>query len=108
MKWKWITGAIIVSFIIAGGSVLFSQSAAVDQGKEVYTLQKCALCHSIANSSEGVALDGIGARLRPDDMKRRIRAPRDVRAGSEMKEYPNLTERDLNNLIAYLQTLKQQ
>ena len=106
MKWKLITGAIVGSLILFGGAAIFSQSAAADPGKEVYTVQKCSLCHSIAGSGGGVALDGVGARIKPDDIKKRVRSPKEVKADSEMKAYPNLPERDINSLIAYLQTLK--
>ncbi|MCL2877957.1 MAG: cytochrome c [Acidobacteria bacterium] len=106
MKWKWLTGVVAGSLMLFSGTVIFSQGAAADQGKEVFAAQKCSLCHSIANSGGGEALDGVGARLKPDDMRKRIKAPRDVKAGSEMKAYPNLPEKDLSNLIAYLQTLK--
>ena len=103
---KWITGVAAAAVILWGGTVIFSQSAAADQGGEVFAAQKCSLCHSIAGSGGGEALDGVGARLKPDDMKKRIRSPRDVKAGSGMKAYPNLPEKDINNLVAYLLTLK--
>ena len=106
MKWKWITGVVVGSLIIFGGSIIFSQGVVADQGKEVYALQKCSLCHSIAGSGGGVTLDGVGARYKPDDFKKRIRSPKEVNADSEMKAYPNLPEKDINNLAAYVQTLK--
>jgi len=106
MKWKRITGVAVGLLIIFSGAVIFSQVAAVDQGREVFSAQKCSLCHSIAGSGGGAALDGVGSRLKPDDLKKRIRAPKEVKAGSEMKAYPNLPEKDISNLVAYLQTLK--
>jgi mono/diheme cytochrome c family protein len=106
MKWKWITGVVVVSLIISGGAVIFSQNAPVDHGKEVYAVQKCSLCHSIAGSGGDISLDGVGARIKQDDFRKQIRSPKEVKANSEMKEYPNLPEKDLANLIAYLMTLK--
>ena len=105
MKRKWIKGVVVVSLIIFGGTTIFSQGAA-DRGKEVYGVQKCSLCHSIAGSGRGVALDGVGARLKQEDFKKRIKSPKEVKADSEMKAYPNLPERDINSLITYLQALK--
>ena len=106
MKWKWITGVIIVAIILFGEIAIFSQDAVADQGKAVFAAQKCSLCHSIAGSGGGETLDGVGARLKSEDIKKRIRAPKDVKAGSEMKAYPNLPEKDINSLVAYLLTLK--
>jgi len=105
MKWKWITGVAAVSLLLFSGTAMFSQGAAADQGREVYAAQKCSLCHSIAGSGGGEALDGVSTKLKPDDIKKRIKAPRDVKADSGMKAYPNLPEKDLNNLVAYLMTL---
>ena len=106
MKGKWITGVCVVSLVLFGGASIFSQGTATDQGKTVFAAQKCALCHSIASSGGDEALDGVGARLKPDDIKKRLRSPKDVKAGSGMKAYPNLPEKDINSLVAYLMTLK--
>ena len=106
MKWKWIAGVVIGVLILFGGVAMFSQGAASDQGKEVFAAQKCSLCHSVSGSGGNTALDGVGAKLKPDDMRKRIKSPKDVKAGSEMKAYPNLPEKDMGNLIAYLMTLK--
>jgi len=106
MKWKWITGVFAALPAFFGGALMFSQGSATDQGKAVYTAQKCSMCHSIAGSAGDVTLDGVGARLKPDDMRKQIRTPKDVKANSGMKAYPNLPEKDIGSLIAYLQTLK--
>ena len=106
MKWKLITSVVVVSLILFVGAITFSQGSADDQGKAVYAAQKCSVCHSIAGSGGGEALDGVGARFKPDDMRKRIRAPKDVKSDSEMKAYRNLPEKDIGSLIAYLMTLK--
>ena len=106
MKWKCITGVVVVSLMLFGGADIFSQGSGANHGKEVYDAQKCSLCHSIAGSGGDVALDGVGARLKQDDFRKRIRSPKEVKADSTMKAYPNLPEKDINSLIAYLQTLK--
>jgi len=103
---KLITSVIVGSLILFGGAAIFSQGAAANQGKDVFTAQKCSLCHSITGVGGDEALDGVGARIKPDDMRKRIRAPKEVKSDSLMKAYPNLPERDLGNLIAYLQTLR--
>jgi len=106
MKRKWITIAVAALSALFGAVFMFSQGSAVDQGKAVYDAQKCTMCHSIAGSGGDVTLDGVGARLKPDDMRKQIRTPKDAKADTGMKAYPNLPEKDIGSLIAYLQTLK--
>jgi cytochrome c1 len=44
--------------------------------------------------------------LNPNTMKKWIKTPKEMKAGTVMKPYPNLLEKDLNDLTAYLITLK--
>ena len=53
-----------------------------------------------------MALDGIGTKLNPDTMKKWIKTPKNMKADTTMKPYPNLPEKDLNDLIEYLMTLR--
>jgi len=95
---------ILIGFAVA---LALSLDAALDHGKEVYAAQKCALCHSISGvGGKKLALDGVGSRLKPDLIKKWIRTPKEMKAGSTMKPYPNLPDKDLNDLTAYLGTLK--
>jgi cytochrome c2 len=97
-----LAAAIIALCIIA-----FSQDSTVEHGKEVFVMQKCDLCHSISGTGGKMsALDGVGSKLNPNTMKKWIRTPKEMKSGTVMKPYPNLPERDLNDLIAYLMTLK--
>jgi mono/diheme cytochrome c family protein len=93
--------------ILIGTAVALSPDAVVDHGKEVYGMQKCAMCHSISGvGGERMALDGVGARLKPEDIRKWIRTPKEMKADTTMKSYPNLPEKDLRDLVAYLATLK--
>jgi cytochrome c2 len=104
MKLRVIAACIIVA---AGAMFLFSMEDAVDRGKQVFAAQKCSICHSIIGAEAGkVALDGVGAKLKPSDIKKWIKSPKDMKTGVAMKSYPNLPEKDLDDLTAYLQTLK--
>jgi len=105
MKRKWITGVFAGTLMFSGTAAVFSQNAAADQGGKVFAAQKCSLCHSIKGNGGDEALDGVGSRIRPDDFKKRLKSPKEAKAGSEMKAYPNLPEKDINDLIAYLMTL---
>jgi mono/diheme cytochrome c family protein len=85
----------------------FCQEDASDRGKEVYAVQKCALCHSIAGiGGKKMPLDRVGSKLKPEELRAWIRTPKTKKGDSAMKAYPNLPEKDLNNLIAFLMTLR--
>jgi cytochrome c2 len=99
-----VLGAALVAF---GAGIAFSLDETTDRGQEVYAMQKCALCHSISGiGGKKSALDGVGSRLKPDEIRKRIRNPKEVKPDTQMKSYPNLPEKDLNDLIQFLMTLK--
>jgi mono/diheme cytochrome c family protein len=93
--------------LIGALAMACSPEDALDHGQEVYATQKCALCHSIAGiGGKKLALDGVGSRLKPDVIKKWIRTPKEMKPETTMKPYPNLLEKDLNDLTAYLLTLR--
>jgi cytochrome c2 len=100
-------------FLLAGmlffisAAMALPQNAALDHGKEVYATQKCALCHSISGiGGKKLALDGVASRLKPEDIKKWIQTPKQMKSDTTMKPYPDLPDKDLRDLIAYLMTLK--
>jgi mono/diheme cytochrome c family protein len=95
------------ALIIIGVAIALSLDETTDRGQEVYAMQKCALCHSISGiGGKKMALDGVGSRLKPDVIRRQIRNPKEMKADTAMKAYPNLPEKDLSDLVMYLMTLK--
>ena len=86
----------------------------VKKGQEVYTAQKCQVCHAIAGKgSKTNPLDGVGAKLSADDIKQWITHP--VEAAAKAKstkkppmpaKYGTLPAADLDALVAYMQSLK--
>jgi mono/diheme cytochrome c family protein len=108
-----ITAGLALAGLVAVGS---SVSAAGDaaKGEQVYTSQKCSMCHSIAGKGSKLSpLDGIGAKLSAEDIKAWIVDPAGMskKAGSTKKpampsKYAKLPAADIDNLVAYLQTLK--
>ncbi|MDR0842748.1 MAG: cytochrome c [Acidobacteriota bacterium] len=102
---RWVTGTVIGVLLLAGGAVIWSQSGGVDHGKEVYATQKCSLCHSTDGSGKK-SLVGVGTRLKPDDIRKWIKSPKEMKSDTAMKSYPNLPGKDLDDLVAYLATLK--
>jgi cbb3-type cytochrome oxidase cytochrome c subunit len=88
-------------------AIAFCQDDASDRGREVYAAQKCVLCHSIGGiGGKKMPLDRVGSKLKPEDMRKWVRTPKTMKADSTMKSYPNLPEKDLNDLIALLMTLR--
>jgi cytochrome c2 len=93
--------------VIMGASLALPQDSRLENGREVYAIQKCALCHSISGiGGKKMALDGVGSKLKADDIKKWILTPKEMKPDTAMKAYPNLPPKDLANLIAYLMTLK--
>src|SRR5262245_29258864 len=87
---------------------------AVKRGQEVYTAQKCQVCHSVAGKGgKASALDGVGAKLSADDIREWITHPKDAatKAKSTKKppmpaKYASLPAADLDALVAYMASLK--
>ena len=93
--------------LILAAATVFGFETALDHGREVYAMQKCALCHSISGiGGKKQALDGIGSKLKGEDIKKWIRTPRTMKPDTTMKSYPNLPEKDLSDLTSFLLTLK--
>jgi mono/diheme cytochrome c family protein len=116
MRRTLVTGLGFVVFaLIASAGIATAQDAAqVKKGQEVYTAQKCQVCHAIAGKGgKANPLDGVGAKLSADDTKQWITHP--VEAAAKAKstkkppmpaKYGTLPAADLDALVAYMQSLK--
>lgn len=110
-------GAAGLVLALAWGSAMSAQDAAVEKGKKVYdsATPKCKICHSIGGvgNAKG-SLDGVGSKLKAEDVTAWMRAPKEAaaKAKSERKPpmlaYPpdKLSDEDLTSLTAYLLSLK--
>lgn len=104
--------AVIFAAVVVLG--VASQVSAQDKakGEAVYAAQKCSLCHSVAGkgNAKGV-LDDAGNKLKADEIRTWIVDPKTMTAKSgatrkpDMKAY-NLPKEDLDNLVAYVASLK--
>ena len=106
---RTVTMALAGIVILSSGA--FAQSA--EKGKELYTAQKCSICHSVgAVGNKKGALDKVGAKLSAADIRSWITAAPEMTAKAKaerkpaMKAYTALSTEDVDNLVAYLQTLK--
>jgi mono/diheme cytochrome c family protein len=84
----------------------------VAKGQQVYTTQKCSLCHSIAGKGNPKGpLDAVGSKLKPEEIRAWIvDAPGMTTKTAAarkpaMKSY-NLPKEDLDALVAYMASLK--
>jgi mono/diheme cytochrome c family protein len=85
----------------------------IERGKQVYVEQKCKLCHSIGGEGNAKgALDGVGTKLKADEIKQWIINPQAMTEKTKatrkppMKAYPNLSAEDVDCLVAYMESLK--
>lgn len=100
--------------IVAGLASVAAAQDPVKKGEELFTSQKCTMCHSVAGKgNKKFPLDGVGAKLSTDDIKQWITHPTEAaaKANSTKKppmpaKYGSLSAEDLDALVAYLASLK--
>jgi mono/diheme cytochrome c family protein len=105
----------IVGMTLAAGAASGQDKAQVDRGMQVYTAQKCNVCHSIAGKGNKKGpLDSVGTKLTADEIREWIvNAPEMAKKAKAparkppMKSYPKLPKEDVDGLVGYLQTSKQ-
>lgn len=106
---------IRIAFVSAGlclwAAGAFAQDAA--HGKQLFTDNKCGVCHSIAGTGNKKGpLDDVGAKMSANDIRAWITSAPEmaVKAKAErkppMKAYTALSKQEVDDLVAYLQTLK--
>ena len=102
----WVGIALAAGLGLASASADEGSKPAAERGQEVYTAQRCSMCHAIAGKGNSKSpLDDVGSRMSADEIRKYITAPKSVKADSKMKAYPNLPAADLDALVAYLKTL---
>jgi mono/diheme cytochrome c family protein len=110
-----ITGWLFVFAAIASAGIANAQDAAqVKKGQEVYTAQKCQVCHAVAGKGgKASPLDGVGAKLSAGDIRAWIVTPKEASAKAKSTKKPpmpakygSLPAADLDALVAYMQSLK--
>ncbi len=114
MKLRSVLIALATVGVLAVASAAFAQDATlIAKGKQVYTDQKCSVCHSIANQGNTKGpLDDVGSRLKAEDIRAWLVTPKEMTQKTkaprkpEMKAYPALPQADLDALVAYMLSLK--
>jgi mono/diheme cytochrome c family protein len=88
--------------------------AQVKKGQEVYTAQKCSMCHSVAGKgSKSNPLDGVGKKLSAEETRLWIVNPKEATAKAKSTRKPPMPDKysklpaaDIDALVAYMQSLK--
>lgn len=109
---RWLTTTL--AFAAALGLCRTAAAQDAKKGQEVYTAQKCQMCHSIGGKGgKSSSLDGVGAKLSAEDIRQWITHPKEAaaKASSTKKppmpaKYGSLPAADLDALVAYMQSLK--
>lgn len=101
---------LIVGAALAAPSVA---SAQADKGALVFAAQKCSMCHAVAGKGNAKGpLDGVGAKYSAADLKEWIVNAKVMMEKTKatrkpaMKDFSTLPAADVDNLVAYLRTLK--
>jgi mono/diheme cytochrome c family protein len=105
--------AVLTAMLCLGvAAAAAAQDAKVAKGQQVFTDQKCALCHSVGDKGNKKGpLDGIASKLSADEIRSWITDAKGMTAKTkatrkpEMKAYA-LPKDDVDALVAYLTTLK--
>src|SRR5689334_14148557 len=106
--------ALAMALAVGAPRAAAADEAQVKKGHEVYTAQKCQLCHAVAGKgNKANALDGVGAKLSADEIRRWITHPAEMTAQAKSTKKPpmpakygSLPAADLDALVAYLASLK--
>ena len=104
--------ALTAAVVVGTPRLVRAQDAA--KGEQVYTAQKCSVCHSIAGKGgKQSPLDGVGSKLSADEIRQWIVDPVAMtkKTGSTKKppmpaKYSKLPAAELDSLVAYMQSLK--
>jgi mono/diheme cytochrome c family protein len=102
---------LVVAAIVLAPLTARAQDAA--KGQEVFAAQKCSICHSVAGKGNPKgSLDGVASKYSAEELRQWIVDAKGMAAKTKaerkppMKDFSSLPKADVDNLVAYLQTLK--
>ena len=115
---RWIAMAGVIAFaLVFEGPASAQDAAQAEKGKKIYdaAMPKCKVCHSIGGvgNAKG-ALDGVGSKLKADEIKAWLRTPKEMTEKAKATRKPvmptygvdKISDADLEALTAYLLSLK--
>ena len=106
-----VTAGVLVLLFTAPAAAQVAATA--EKGAAIFGAQKCTMCHSLdgKGSTKG-PLDGIGSKLKADEIRQWIVTPVEMSAKANatrkpaMKSYATLSKEDLDALVAFLASKK--
>lgn len=114
MRLAYIVGMAVGVGIATSAAAAVAQDAKVAKGMQVFTDQKCSLCHSVGDKGNKKGpLDEVGSTLSADEIRQWIVNAKEMREKTEATRKPpmktfTLPSDEVDALVAYLQTLKKQ
>jgi cytochrome c2 len=103
---RFAVGLVVLAFMAVVAAPVMAQDAAT-KGKAVFEAQKCMMCHAVdGKGNKNKPLDGVGSELKPEEIKKWITTPKEMKADTKMKAYSSLSAEDLDALVAYISSLK--
>ena len=114
---KRTTQTLLTIAIAALALIATSRPAAAQgdpkKGEQLYTAQKCQICHSIAGKGGKLALDGVGKKISAEETRQWIVNPKEMTTKTKSDKKPPMPDRysklpaaDIDALVAYMQSLK--
>jgi len=104
--------SVILTVVMCAGVAASTAAQDVKKGEQLFTEQKCTLCHSIGDKGNKKGpLDGVASKLSAAEIREWITDAKGMTAKTkatrkpEMKAY-SLPKDDVDALVAYLMTLK--
>ena len=105
-----VAAGSIATVLVCLGSPAAAQGNA-DQGKALFT-QKCLICHSLeGKGNKAGPMEGVGSKVKADEMRDWITNPDEMYVKAKATRTPKmmklqLTKEQVDDLVAFLQTLK--
>jgi mono/diheme cytochrome c family protein len=114
---RMLIATMSVIALVAFAGAASAQDAKVAKGKQLFTDQKCTMCHSIAGQGNVKGpLDDVGSKLTADEIRQWITDPATMAEKSKAERKPPMSmmaakfkalpKDDVDALVAYLSTLK--
>ena len=104
--------AIRLAVVLTIGFAAMTTAQDAKKGEQLFTEQKCSLCHSIAGKGNTKGpMDDVGRKLKPEEIREWIVDSKGMTAKTKAERKPEmkaftLPKEDVDALVAYLSTLK--